>query len=494
MMTAVGRAAMVMIAGAAVPVVLAGASGASAATHTLAGPGTVALAGTWGTAQEVPGTATLNAGGSAQVNSVSCASAGNCTAGGFYKNSSLQQQAFVVSKVNGTWHTAIEVPGTATLNKGGGAAVSSISCASAGNCSAGGAYEDSSGRGQAFVVSEVNGTWHGAIQVPGTAVTSQIGSAEVLSVSCASAGNCSAGGFYGYVENTVWRHYAFVVNEVNGTWHTAIQVPGLATLSTGLDAHVSSVSCGSAGNCSASGYYAQKSAALQAFVVNEVNGSWHTAIEVPGTATLNKDGNAWATSVSCASAGNCAAGGHYVDGSGHWQGFAASEVNGSWHTAIQVPGTATLNKGGYAGVNSVSCASAGNCTAGGSYRDGADHFQAFAASQVNGTWHTATQLPGTATLNKGGDTRVLSMSCASAGSCSAGGFYIDYYGHWQAFVASQVNGTWQTAIEVPGTATLNKGGYAHVNSVSCGAAGNCSAGGVYTDSSQRWQAFVVSES
>src|SRR5712691_2327087 len=308
MMTAVGRAAMVMIAGAAVPVVLAGASGASAATHTLAGPGTVALAG--------------------------------------------------------TWRTAIEVPGTATLNTGGGAAVSSISCASAGNCSAGGAYEDSSGRGQAFVVSEVNGTWHGAIQVPGTAVTSQIGSAEVLSVSCASAGNCSAGGFYGYVENNVWRHYAFVVNEVNGTWHTAIQVPGLATLSTGLDAHVSSVSCGSAGNCSASGYYAQKSAALQAFVVNEVNGSWHTAIEVPGTATLNKDGNAWATSVSCASAGNCAAGGHYVDGSGHWQGFAASEVNGSWHTAIQVPGTATLNKGGYAGVNSVSCASAGNCTAG----------------------------------------------------------------------------------------------------------------------------------
>ena len=57
MMTAAGRAAMVMIAGAAVPVVLAGASGASAATRTLAGPGTVAPAGTWGTAQEVPGTA-----------------------------------------------------------------------------------------------------------------------------------------------------------------------------------------------------------------------------------------------------------------------------------------------------------------------------------------------------------------------------------------------------------------------------------------------------
>jgi hypothetical protein len=57
-----------------------------------------------------------------------------------------------------------------------------------------------------------------------------------------------------------------------------------------------------------------------------------------------------------------------------------------------------------------------------------------------------------------------------------------------------VNGTWHTAIEVPGTATLNKGWHAQVNSVSCGAAGNCSAGGVYMDNSQHWQAFVVSES
>ncbi len=492
--TAVRRAAMVIIVASAVPVALAGAGGASAGTRALTDPGTAAVPGTWGTAKEVPGTASLNKGGSAQVNSVSCASAGNCSAGGFYKNGSQQQQAFVVSKVNGSWHTAIEVPGTATLNKGGGAAVSSVSCASAGNCSAGGSYLDGSGRGQAFVASEVKGTWHTALQVPGTAVTSQIGSAQVLSVSCPSAGNCSAGGFYGYVKDNVWRHYAFVVKEVKGTWHTATTVPGLATLSTGVDAQVSSVSCPSAGNCGASGYYTQKSGALQAFVVSEVNGGWHTAIEVPGTATLNKDGNAWATSVSCASAGNCSAGGHYLDGAGNWQGFVVSEVNGTWHTAIEVPGTATLNKSGYAGVNAVSCAPAGSCSAGGYYRDGARHMQAFVASEVNGSWHAAIEVPATGTLNKGGGARILSMSCASAGNCGAGGYYIDYYGHWQGFVVSEVNGTWNAAIGVPGTATLNRGWHAQVNSVSCGAAGNCGAGGVYTDNSQHWQAFVVSDS
>ena len=57
----------------------------------------------------------------------------------------------------GTWHTAIEVPGSGALNKGGNGELSSVSCASAGNCAAGGGYTDRSGHSQAFVVSERNG-------------------------------------------------------------------------------------------------------------------------------------------------------------------------------------------------------------------------------------------------------------------------------------------------------------------------------------------------
>ena len=84
------------------------------------------------------------------------------------------------------------------------------------------------------------------------------------------------------------------------------------------------------------------------------------------------------------------------------------------------------------------------------------------------------------------------MSCASAGNCAAAGCYTDSSGR-QAFVASEVNGTWHTAIEVPGTAALNQGGNALADSVSCAMAGNCSAGGCYTDSSGHTQAFVVNE-
>ena len=128
-------------------------TGASASVNASGTAG--ALAGTWGTADEVPGTAALNQGGNALITSVSCASAGNCSAGGQYMDGSVHRQAFVVSQANGTWHTAIEVPGTAALNQGGNALITSLSCASAGNCSAGGHYIDRSRSFQkVFVVSE----------------------------------------------------------------------------------------------------------------------------------------------------------------------------------------------------------------------------------------------------------------------------------------------------------------------------------------------------
>jgi hypothetical protein len=59
-----------------------------------------------------------------------------------------------VSETNGSWRKAIEVPGLGALHKGGLAALLSVSCRSAGRCAAGGFYTDGSGHGQAFVVSQ----------------------------------------------------------------------------------------------------------------------------------------------------------------------------------------------------------------------------------------------------------------------------------------------------------------------------------------------------
>jgi hypothetical protein len=53
------------------------------------------------------------------------------------------------------------------------------------------------------------------------------------------------------------------------TWHTAIEVPGMATLNAGVKAEILSLSCGSAGNCAAGGLYRVASSSYQAFVENE---------------------------------------------------------------------------------------------------------------------------------------------------------------------------------------------------------------------------------
>src|SRR5258706_548321 len=142
-----------------VMMVLAGAAAVWCAAPSAVIAAPTARAGTWRTAIEVPGSGALNKGGNAEVFSVSCASAGNCAAGGLYRDGVITEQALVVSERNGTWGRARQVPGSGALNAGGEAVVGSVSCASAGNCAAGGSYTDTAGHQQAFVVSERNGTW-----------------------------------------------------------------------------------------------------------------------------------------------------------------------------------------------------------------------------------------------------------------------------------------------------------------------------------------------
>jgi hypothetical protein len=458
-----------------------------------AGAGAAPTADAWSRAIEVPGLAALNADGRAEVLSVSCGPAGDCAAGGSYQNSHRHLQGFVVSEQDDIWGSAIGVPGLTALNAGGRAEVLSVSCGPAGGCAAGGYYYDSQDHQQGFVASELNGTWSKAIEVPGLAALSA-GFAEVSSVSCGPAGDCAAGGYY-------YNHLGqqgFVVSEQDGTWGQAIEPPGLAALNAGgphgltASAGVTSVSCDPAGDCAAGGYYQDPRDHQQGFVVSEQVGTWGKAIPVPGLALLNTGGIAEVTSVSCGSAGNCAAGGSYKVAHAVLQGFVATELNGRWGKATEPSGLAALNAGGSGRITSVSCVPAGNCTAGGSYVDGHRHGQGFVASEQAGTWGTAIKVPGLVALNAGGSAKLLSLSCSPAGNCAAGGSYLDHKQDQQGFVASEQNGTWGKAIEVPGLAALNAG-VAQVGSVSCGLAGNCAAGGYYQDRHRNTQGFVVSQ-
>jgi len=144
----------------------------------------------------------------------------------------------------------------------------------------------------------------------------------------------------------------------------------------------------------------------------------------------------------------------------------------------------SLNTGGFATVNSVSCSSASSCVAGGRYLDLSNKSQSF-VSVYNGTTWTDSEIA--SSLNAGGFAIVNSVSCSSASSCVAGGYYLDSSNKYQAFV-SVYNGTTWTDSEI--ASSLNTGGFAVVNSVSCSSASSCVAGGYYYDSSHKSQSFV----
>ncbi len=398
----------------------------------------------------------------------------------------------------GSWGRAIEAPGLGALNTGGHAQVTSVSCASPGNCAAGGSYRDRHRHDQGFVAIEKNGRWGAAIEVPGLGVLNTGGNADINEVWCAAAGNCVAGGSY----RDSHRHdQGFVAVERRGRWGKAIEVPGLGALNTGrsqyiADASVSSVSCATAGNCAAGGYYVNRHNKVQAFVADERHGRWGKAIEVPGLGTLNVGGFAGVNTVSCGSAGNCAAGGSYAndvairDAGGP---FVVTERGGRWRKAVALPADGE--------VNSISCLPAGDCLAGGQaacencYYDVGD---AFVVEQRAGRWRPYRRIPGLLALEHHGDPEIAgsqidSVACPSAGNCAVSGSYIDKSGSQHAFVAVEQNGRWGSAIQVPGLAALSTGGHAEVSEMSCGSAGDCAAGGYYTDSSHHHQGFVAVE-
>jgi hypothetical protein len=458
------------------PVAVPGGAGALAMAVAR---GSVQKAGSWGRAIPVPGLAAL--GQDASVDSVSCASEGNCAIGG---TSESDGRGFVASERHGRWGQAIALPGLAALSKNGEIHLNSVSCGSAGNCAAGGYYFSSAhpdGAEHSFVAVERNGRWGRAIQLPGLVALSKGGDAEVDSLSCPSPGNCAAGG------QSDGR--GFVASERNGRWGRAIRVPGLAAVS--FNSEVNEVSCGSAGNCAAGGDYSSLSGLGQGYVAVERNGVWGKAFAPPGLAALNKGRAAAVNTVSCVSAGSFAAGGTYRN-KNRQQGFVASEKNGVWGKAIAVPGLAALNTGTDAEVNDVSCGSAGNCAAEGTYEKDLVE-QVFVVNERNGDWGKVIAVPGLAALNKRGEAEVNGVSCGSAGNCALGGDYNDSSDGEQGFVATERNGVWGKAIAVPGLVALNKGKDGAVISVSCAPAGTCTAAGQYAGRSDVGKGFVVTQ-
>ncbi len=433
----------------------------------------------------MPGIATLDHSGGGVLEAVACPAKGACSAGGFYSDgASKKQQGFVIGETIGVWGAAQDVPLAPQLNTGGSADVLTVACLAAGECAAGGFYRDATGL-EGLLGSEVSDTWDGSIELPGSG-----GYAQIDAEACPAFARCVAGG---YIADTHGNRQPSI-DDQSGSWPTAAPVSG--NLNKGSFGEVTSLSCTSLGTCAAGGFYTDAKSGRQAFVVTQAHGDWGPMLQIAGS--LNKGESAQVNRVSCGvspklvSIVTCAAVGFYTTSGGAGQAFTATMANGKWGPAVEVRGSATLNKGGFAELNSVSCATAGNCSAGGSYAPSSTTTQPFVVTEKNGTWGAATGLPGSATLNTGKNMSVTDLSCAAPGKCSAtGGFHTSNHsqGVW---VASQKGGTWGQAATVPGLSALATGGQAEVNGLSCSTSGTCGLVGDYTTMTGSQQPFVVS--
>jgi hypothetical protein len=374
--------------------------------------------GTWGAA--LPAT-TPQLATSSMVGTVSCGRTGSCMAGGSFIADGPFSHALLVSEANGRWSAGREVPGLDAINHGSDE-VDSVSCAAAGNCLAAGGYVDASGNSQVFVAQEKGGKWGDAQLLPGLAFLNTRGLAFARSASCAAPGDCVVVG--SYLGNGGFTQ-AYEAEESGGTWTGAQPVNGVPSLNTG-NSHATAVSCAAPGDCAVAGTYTatlpDSSRREQAFVADEAGGTWQLAQPAPGVPAFNAR-NAAVTALSCRAPGDCALAGFADDNGGQHAAFVDDEAGGAWRQAQVIGGSGTIQAWIATEAHTVSCGSPGNCVAGGFSVDPGGVQRAFAVAETHGAWGKAIELPGTAARNAGGVADVASVSCAAPGDCAAGGFY-----------------------------------------------------------------------
>ena len=155
----------------------------------------------------------------------------------------------------------------------------------------------------------------------------------------------------------------------NLNWAAGVEAGLPADAGGSPEVRLGSVSCGSAGDCAAVGGYVDGSNGSQGLLLSETAGVWAAGTQAGLPANASTVPSVDLTSVSCASAGECAGVGSYLNSSGDFQGLLLSESAGAWTPGIQaeLPADAAADSG--VDLGSVSCASAGNCAAVGAYDD-----------------------------------------------------------------------------------------------------------------------------
>ena len=413
------------------------------------------------------------------LSDVACTSPGHCVATGSLDSNTVSR-GLLYAENGGAWSVS-EPPLPESLGPGNtSVTVSSVACPAVGHCVAVG-YATSGSQLVPLVFTQRPRGWQET--VPPLPAGIKGGTLDL--VSCPSIDGCTAAGTY-------------LLDETEGQWTAAAASlpPNGSSSTNGATPTIQDLSCWAAGDCAAVGTYGDTHGSPQGWLLTETHGTWAQGVEaqLPANASTREGVYLYPVigvgPVSCAPNGDCTAVGGYVDAQAHQLGMVLSEHAGRWGPAEQTPLPANAgpnpqqSNAPSSPLGSIACPSAGDCSAGGWYRDQQGNYRGLLLDEGEGSWS-----PSTLVLPSGGQTvpgvsqpgiSLDSLACPSAGNCLAVGLYNPRPGTDRPLLVAERGGGWSKGSEAPPPAGAGNKYTGNLSSVSCPSAASCVAVGGYT--------------
>ncbi len=422
----------------------------------------------------------------ASISSVACPAAGACVAVGSYQAQGGQPLGLLLNQAAGLWTGSTEAPLPAPAGNDPNVYLSSVACASAGNCATVGDYFDNLARQQGMVMNLRGGRWRPPLHItlpPGSAGNPHV---TLNAVACSTPGNCTAVGSY---FNAVAQPQAIVLSEAGWRWGAAQQVSLPGGASGAGTSTLTAVSCPAAGSCSAVGWYATDTGALQGLMVSSTAGGWGPGVELALPADQAAQPRVALADVACPAAGQCAAVGEFSDGAGDRQGIVVDQQSGSWGPAQPVSLPANASAAQATKLNSVACTAPGYCTAVGQYSDSALTFQGVVLTETARSWAQGLQAPLPADAAANQDVTLNSVACTAYETCMLAGTYFSR--HPTGLLITEFGGRFKQPLSafMPPGAAGNP--YTLLDTLACAPGGYCAAAGNYVDGAGNSQGVLM---